>query len=83
MLTALMQYEMPPQQIVLAGDIIGGFVDVLRKIFLPYHTLLRAGDVPAADNMPPVDGKPGAYVCENFACQLPTTDPAGLAELLK
>ena len=24
-----------------------------------------------------------AYVCENFACQMPTTDPAGLAELLK
>ena len=31
MLTALMQYEMPPQQIVLAGDNISGFVDVLRK----------------------------------------------------
>lgn len=83
MLTALMQYEMPPQQIVLAGDNISGFVDVLRKMFLPYHTLLRAGDVPAAHDMPPVNDKPSVYVCENFACQMPTTDPAGLVELLK
>ena len=83
MLTALMRYEIPPQQIVLAGSHIKDLVDVLRVRFLPYHTLLRAGDVPAADNMPPVDGKPAAYVCENFACQMPVTDPAGLVELLK
>jgi uncharacterized protein YyaL (SSP411 family) len=83
MLTALMRYETPPQQIVLAGENIKDLVDALRTKFLPHHTLLRAGDVAAADNMPPVDGKPAAYVCENFACQMPVTDPAALAELLK
>jgi hypothetical protein len=31
----------------------------------------------------PIDGKAAAYVCENFVCQLPTTDPAKLRELLK
>ena len=29
-----------------------------------------------------IDGKPAAYVCENFVCQLPVTAPAKLQELL-
>ena len=29
-----------------------------------------------------VDGKPAAYVCENFTCKAPVTDPKQLAELL-
>jgi len=29
-----------------------------------------------------IDGKPTAYVCENFVCQLPTTDPKTLAKQL-
>ena len=29
-----------------------------------------------------VDGKPTAYVCENYACQLPVTDPEALASQL-
>jgi uncharacterized protein YyaL (SSP411 family) len=29
-----------------------------------------------------IDNKPTAYVCENFACQLPTTDLKTLANLL-
>jgi uncharacterized protein YyaL (SSP411 family) len=31
----------------------------------------------------PIEGKATAYVCENFVCQLPTTEPAKLRELLK
>ena len=30
-----------------------------------------------------MDGKAAAYVCENFVCQLPVTDPAKLHEVLK
>ena len=30
-----------------------------------------------------VNGKPAAYVCENFTCQAPVTDVKALAELLK
>jgi uncharacterized protein YyaL (SSP411 family) len=30
-----------------------------------------------------VDGKPAAYVCENFTCKAPVTDSKQLAELLK
>jgi len=29
-----------------------------------------------------IDNKPTAYVCENFVCQLPTTDLKTLADLL-
>ena len=36
----------------------------------------------ALRGMSPLAGKPAAYVCENFACQAPVTDPEQLAELL-
>jgi hypothetical protein len=36
----------------------------------------------AARAMSVVDGKPAAYVCENFTCKAPVTDPKQLAELL-
>jgi uncharacterized protein YyaL (SSP411 family) len=32
--------------------------------------------------MSPIDGKPAAYVCENFTCKAPLTDPAPLSDLL-
>jgi uncharacterized protein len=32
--------------------------------------------------MSPVEGKPAAYVCENFTCKAPVTDPKRLGELL-
>jgi uncharacterized protein len=31
----------------------------------------------------PVDGRAAAYVCRDFACQLPTTDPDTLADMLQ
>jgi uncharacterized protein YyaL (SSP411 family) len=33
--------------------------------------------------MAPVDGKPAAYVCENFTCKAPVTDAKALGELLR
>jgi uncharacterized protein YyaL (SSP411 family) len=45
----------------------------------------RAGDLVAlVRQRPQVDGKTTAYVCENFVCKTPTTDPRELAsQLLK
>ena len=32
--------------------------------------------------MSPIDGKAAAYICENFVCQAPTTDPKKISEYL-
>jgi uncharacterized protein YyaL (SSP411 family) len=32
--------------------------------------------------MKPTSGKPTAFVCENFVCQMPETDPVKLREQL-
>ncbi len=37
---------------------------------------------PYLAEMKPVNGQPTAYLCENFACQAPVTDPAALRQLL-
>jgi len=49
---------------------------------------LKARNISAKKNeairaMSPMDGKPAAYVCENFTCKAPITDARQLAELLK
>jgi uncharacterized protein YyaL (SSP411 family) len=41
-----------------------------------------AAEVPLLADRPAVDGRATAYVCEHFACQLPVTEPAALAEQL-
>ncbi|MEZ4610792.1 MAG: hypothetical protein R2838_11190 [Caldilineaceae bacterium] len=41
-----------------------------------------ASDLPLLAGRTLVDGKPAAYVCENYACNLPVTTPEELAALL-
>ena len=33
--------------------------------------------------MSPIDGKPAAYVCENFTCKAPVTAPKSLGDILE
>jgi uncharacterized protein len=64
----------------------------LHRHFLPNKILMLAdgaeGQKFFADKneaigaMTPVDGKPAAYVCENFTCKAPVTDPKALGNLL-
>ena len=42
-----------------------------------------AAGIPLLEERGMVDGKPTAYVCQNYACQLPVTDPDSLAVQLK
>ena len=59
--------------------------------FLPNRVVagMVAGDASAGAGMPllegrtMVDGKTTAYVCRNYACELPVTDPAALARQLE
>ena len=85
-----------PRQIVIAGKIDNDQTQALLKEvhrhFLPNKVLMLADGSDsqkffaerneAIAAMSLVDGKPAAYVCENFTCKAPVTDPKALGELL-
>jgi uncharacterized protein YyaL (SSP411 family) len=83
-----------PKQIVLVGN--DGLPALLRELhsrFLPHKIVLLVADeasrrelsayLPVIETMIEKDGRATAYVCENYACQLPTVDPKKFAELLQ
>ncbi len=85
-----------PREVVLAGDRddegTQAFMEAVRSVYTPTTVVLHrpAGDAPAITRLAPfteaqgpVDGQPAAYVCRNFACERPTTDPADLADTLR
>ena len=96
MLVALDYWLGKPRQIVIAGKKDAPETEALLKEvhrhFLPKTVLLLAdgaegqqylGDKNEAIRaMSIVSGKPAAYVCENFTCKTPVTDPKLLAELI-
>jgi uncharacterized protein YyaL (SSP411 family) len=84
------QYSMSaPKQIVLVGSDPRPFLDAIHKRFLPNHTVLVIDSdearelLPMVRDMIAIDGQTTAYVCENFACQLPTTSVEKVIELLQ
>ncbi|MBY0508086.1 MAG: thioredoxin domain-containing protein [Bryobacteraceae bacterium] len=81
MMVALLAARTPHRQVVFAGPYDAELVRLARRDFAPFQTVLRAEWTQVA--MPPLDGKPTAYVCQNFACQLPVTDAEGLATQLQ
>jgi uncharacterized protein YyaL (SSP411 family) len=97
MLVALDYSLSKPRQIVIAGKKDAPETKALLKEvhrhFLPNTILLLAdgsegqkflGDKNEAIRaMSVVNGKPAAYVCENFTCKTPVTDPKALGALLK
>jgi uncharacterized protein YyaL (SSP411 family) len=84
MLVGLDYYLAPRREVVLAGE-ANEFLRRLRARFLPHTIALHAGApfFPAAASMREVNGEPTAYVCQDYACQLPTSDLARLDELLQ
>ncbi len=88
--------ETSPQQVLIQGDpaspATADLVDEVWRRFLPRHVLVRidpasraffSSKLPVVADLPAmVPGMATAYLCENFTCQLPTHDPAGLAKLL-
>jgi len=97
MLVALDYSLGKPRQIVIAGkkDSLEtkALLKEVHRHFLPNTIVLLADGAEgqkflgerneAIRAMSPVNGKPAAYVCENFTCKAPVTDARQFAELLK
>src|SRR5262249_11708190 len=64
-----------PMEIVLAGPSADpemfAMLKAIRERFLPNAIVMRGEYSPVA--MPAIEGRPTAYVCENYACKLPVT----------
>lgn len=96
MLVALSRSRSKPKQVVIAGKADDPATQaMLRKVhrhFVPQRVLILADAgagqqffserVEFMKSVGQIDNKPTAYVCENFVCQLPTTDLKTLAKLL-
>jgi uncharacterized protein YyaL (SSP411 family) len=96
MLMAVDFYLGPSQEVVIAGDPDDqGTQEMLRSVrtrFIPRKVLLfhPTGSpareieklVPYTQGLVARDGKATAYVCQDFVCQLPTTDLRKMEELL-
>jgi hypothetical protein len=83
MLGAVDFYVGPAREIAIVGK-PDEFLSALRSRYLP-RTVVAAGDdarIALLRDRPMVDKKPTAYVCENFACKQPVTDPAALRDQL-
>ena len=94
-LGALDFYLSTPKEIAIVGGAGDAGTDALltevSRRYLPNRVLVgsagsgpaetRSG-VPLLEDRDRVDGKPTAYVCENYACSLPVTEPAELAAQL-
>ena len=97
MLAALAFHLAPPRQIAMAGHPDAPdtrrLLAVVRERFAPHDLVLLAdggrGQAWLAQRLAflrglkPLDGKATAYVCQNYACQMPVTEPAALRERLE
>ncbi len=91
-LCALDFYVSTPKEIAFTGPLDGergeALVNVVTSRFLPNRVLAARGadgsseiiDRIALLQDKPSTEAPTAYVCENFVCQAPTSDPEALAE---
>jgi hypothetical protein len=96
MLCGLDAVQSKPRQIVIAGpreaDATRELLREVHRRYIPNRIVLLADGAAGQAwlgkklefirTTAPIDGKPAAYVCEDFVCQLPATDPTKLREVL-
>ena len=87
-------YLAEPKEIAIVGPMnspdVKAMLEVVHRQYLPNRVLAATeqGDPAGSHSMPllrhrtMVNGVPAAYVCRNYVCQLPVTDPADLAHQL-
>ena len=87
----------PSREIVISGEPTDQntmmMLKVIRGIYLPHKVVLLKGGGQEAERLEAlapftadsflIEGKPTAYVCEEWNCKVPTNDPALLMELLE
>jgi uncharacterized protein len=83
-LNALDLYFSRPKEVAVIG---GPDAEVARTALARFdpNAVVAFGpseDVPLLKGKDFVDGRPAVYVCQNFACQVPITEPGALTELL-
>jgi uncharacterized protein YyaL (SSP411 family) len=93
MAAAFSAYAAGPQQIVVVGEGDTGLLTrTLARRYLPFATALgvtaEGGErlsalLPIVASMKPVNGKPAAYICRNFACGAPVTSVEELEQALR
>jgi uncharacterized protein YyaL (SSP411 family) len=97
LMSALQRGIGPSLEVVIAGepgaDDTAALISTVRGMYLPHVAVLLVSPgesgatirrlAPFAEGYEPVEGRAAAYVCRDFTCQLPTTHPSKLAEMIE
>jgi uncharacterized protein YyaL (SSP411 family) len=79
-------------EVLIAGDLeqpeTQTLIRAVRSVYQPNRTVLvktpeLESAAPFAAQMNPVDGKPAVYICRNFRCEQPLTDPQAVRAALR
>ncbi len=86
LLRALDFHLSPTREVALVGDDLADLAATVRAELRP-HLVLAGGpegstQPPLLAQRPTIEGRPTAYVCQNFSCQSPVTTADDLAALL-
>ncbi len=90
LLQAISLHLSPAKEVALVGEDLDALAATVFGVYRPGLAVagMAPGDAEAQDaiallrDRKPLDGKPTAYVCENFACRLPVTEPDELERQL-
>jgi uncharacterized protein YyaL (SSP411 family) len=87
LLNALDLWLERPTEVVLAGDDVTALERAVASVYLPNRVIVRARTAPPlvktlVEGKTAPGGAAAAYVCRDFTCERPESDPAALARAL-